>query len=246
LGLTGEQLFKQEYPANKLEAFQSGAGNVFDTVKVEAVVPRNILLGSAKDLTQKGFKIWVDKEVGHDYLIGVDPSDGEGSDASCIDVWDKESLEQVAQFYGKLRPDELSELVALAGYYYNEAFVGVENNMLTTILLLSKIYDNYYYSNVIDERNAKRTKKIGWNTNTKTRDVMIDDFIIAFEQGELKINSQTTLNEMKTFVKKDNGKREHADGKHDDCLFGGFIALQMRKFWKGKTRTWGSSQEIGF
>jgi hypothetical protein len=30
-------------------------------------------------------------------------------------------------------------------------------------------------------------------------------------------------------VKKVNGKREHADGKHDDALFGAMIAVQMRK-----------------
>lgn len=246
LGLSGQQLFKQEYPSTKSEAFQSGAGNVFDSVKIEAVMPKNILLGSAKELTDKGFRIWVDKQYGRDYNIGVDPSDGEGADASCIDIWDNETNEQVAQFYGKVRPDELAELIRMAGEYYNNAFVGVENNMLTTILLLSKIYDNYYYSTVMDERTAKRTKKIGWNTNAKTRDLMIDDFIIAFEQDALTINSPITLREMKTFVKKENGKREHADGKHDDSLFAGFIALQMKKFRRGAVRTFESAQEIGF
>jgi hypothetical protein len=59
---------------------------------------------------------------------------------------------------------------------------------------------------------------------------MIDDFNIFFDEGNLIIHSKRTLGEMKTFVKKDNGKREHADGKHDDALFGGFVAIQMRKF----------------
>lgn len=246
MGLSGEQLFKQEYPSNKTEAFQSGSGTVFDSAMVDAVKPEPMVLGSAKELTAKGFKIWHDVVPGAKYVIGVDPSDGEGADAGDIDIWEKDSCVQVAQFYGKVRPDELAELTALAGNYYNKAFVGVENNMLTTILFLSKIYDNYYFSTVIDEKNAKRTKKIGWNTNSKTRDVMIDDFIIAFEQGVLQINSPITLREMKTFVKKDNGKREHADGKHDDALFGGFIALQMRKHWKGETRVFESAQAIGF
>jgi hypothetical protein len=246
MGLSGDQLFKQEYPSTKSEAFQSGAGSVFDAERIDAVIPHNLLLGSAKALVDKGFKIWGDVIPKKNYIIGVDPSDGEGADASCIDVWEKDSLEQVAQYYGKLRPDELAELIKITAEYYNHAFVGVENNMLTTILWLSKIYDNYYFANVIDERTAKRTRKIGWNTNSKTRDVMIDDFIIAFEQGVLGINSTITLKEMKTFVKKDNGKREHADGKHDDSLFAGFIALQMRKYWKGEVRTFASAQDIGF
>ncbi|MBU1110805.1 hypothetical protein KKB83_04260 [Patescibacteria group bacterium] len=241
LGLTGEQLFKQEYPITVLEAFQSGAGNVFDTEKVEATKPNPQLLGGIPTLQSKGFIVWQNVIIGHKYVIGVDPSDGEGADASCIDVWDKDTRFQVAQFYGKIRPDELADLAKLAGDYYNKAYVGVENNMLTCILFLSKIYDNYFFTTTIDEKTAKKTKKIGWNTNSKTRDVMIDEFIIAFEEDTLTINSTGTLGEMKTFVKKENGKREHADGKHDDRLFAGFIALQMIKHYKEPARTWESN-----
>jgi hypothetical protein len=34
---------------------------------------------------------------------------------------------------------------------------------------------------------------------------------------------------MKTFVRHTNGKVEHETGKHDDCLFAGMIAIQIRK-----------------
>lgn len=251
LGLTGDQLFKQEYPTTALEAFQSGAGHVFDPERLSATQPKDPMtwdqivagvnevwngdaateqLTKAKQLHQWGVDIWRLPEVGHKYVVGVDPSDGEGADYADVDVWDRDTLEQVAQYYVKLRPDELAAAAVEIATYYNKAYVGVENNMLTTILFLSKIYDHYYFESKIDERTAKRTKKIGWNTNSKTRDVMIDDFNILFDEGNLTIHSRRTLGEMKTFVKKDNGKREHADGKHDDSLFGGFIAIQMRKF----------------
>ena len=251
LGLTGDQLFKQEYPSTQLEAFQSGAGHVFDPDKLNDVQPTDPLTfdelkadinqwwsGEGADeqiaLMQKlytfGVDMWKTPEPGRKYVIGVDPSDGEGADYTDIDVWDADSTEQVAQFYIKLRPDEVAEVAAQIGNYYNKAFIGVENNMLSTILFLSKIYDNYYYETRIDERTTKRTKKIGWSTNIKTRDVMIDDFNIFFDEGHLIIHSKRTVGEMKTFIKNDNGKREHAAGKHDDALFGGFIAIQMRKF----------------
>lgn len=251
IGLTGDQLFKQEYPSNVLEAFQSGAGHVFDQEKLNNTLPVEPLnrqqlkadiqtvwsgeaaieqMSIAERFYGWGVDIWKTPRIGKKYVIGVDPSDGEGADYTCIDVWDAESIEQVAQYYVKLRPDETAEAVAEIANYYNKAFVGVENNMLSTILFLSKIYDNYYYETRIDEKTAKKTKKIGWSTNMKTRDVMIDDFNILFDEGSLTIRSKRTLAEMKTFVKKENGKREHADGKHDDALFGGFIAIQMRKF----------------
>lgn len=251
LGLTGDQLFKQEYPSTVLEAFQSGAGHVFDPERLNNTQPTEPLtmeqlevkvretwggelaeeqLQKLRTFKQMGVSFWQVPQPGKKYLIGVDPSDGAGADFSDIDVWDQDTLEQVAQYYVKLRPDEIAEVTAELANYYNKAYVGIENNMLSTILFFSKIYDNYYFENRIDEKTQKKTKKIGWNTNTKTRDVMIDDFNILFDEGNLKINSKITLSEMKTFVKKENGKREHADGKNDDALFGGFIAIQMRKF----------------
>lgn len=245
-GLTGEQLFKQEYPSNIQEAFQSGAGTVFDAEKIGMIRPHmplmrptiepvvdkkteNELLGR---LGQYGVRFWHLPVYGSKYVVGVDPSDGDGSDNTCIDVWSDvpgEITKQCAQYYGKLRPDESAELVRDLAVLYNRAFVGVENNMLTTILFLTKIYDNYYFETRIDERTQKRTKKIGWNTNTRTRDVMIDEYVINFDEDNLEINSPITINEMRTFVKKPNGKREHADGKHDDALIAAMIANQMRK-----------------
>lgn len=264
VGLTGEQLFKQEYPSTPLEAFQSGAGHVFNAEKVSTLIPlapltdndaRRIIwekyTGEVADsmyskflsLYNKGVWFWKIPEMDRKYVGGVDPSDGEGADFGDIDIWDRDSEEQVAQFYGKLRPDELAELAAELARFYKGAraeegaYLGVENNMLTTILFLSKTYTNYYYDVKIDEKTFKRTKKIGWSTNSKTRDVMIDDFAIHFDEDHLTIHSKITIGEMKTFVKKDTGKREHADGKHDDGLFGGMIAIQMIKFDTPRVRT---------
>lgn len=258
VGLTGAQLFKQEYPSTVLEAFQSGAGNVFDLSMLEAVEPKQPLtmeqgeallkeqypddqeiIDKFKALHKLGVWFWELPSKDSVYTVGVDPSDGVGADDSPIDVWNKDTLVQAAQFYGSVRPDELAEVAAQIADFYNHALVGVENNMLSCILFLIKIYDNYYFEMKIDQKTAQKTKHPGWNTNTKTRDVLIDDYIKLFEDGELTINSKVTLKEMRTFVTKDNGKREHADGKHDDTIFSGGIALQMRKYEKKKARVFG-------
>lgn len=225
LGLSPSQLFKQEYPSVTLEAFQSGAGSVFDPNKLEQIITSDGKTSPALP----GVHIWVEPEAGHDYLVACDPSDG-GQDYGVIDVWDADTLEQCAQFHGKLRPDELAEKIAEIARAYNNAFTGVENNMLSTVLFLSKIYDNLFYTEIVGERFNKPTKKLGYTTSTKTRDLMIDDYLIAFDEGSLVIHSPITVDEMRTFVRKDNGKREHADGKHDDALFAAMIMLQIRKY----------------
>jgi Terminase RNaseH-like domain len=245
IGLSGEQLFKQEYPMTVMEAFQSGAGSVFDQEKVEQiediqanefVIADETTRNKYESLRKQGVTFWKLPEPGKQYVIGGDPSDGVGSDFGVLDVWD-DNHEQVAQFYGKTRPDELAEIASELGYFYNEAFIGIENNMLSTVLILSKMYSNYYFVTEQDKKTLKRTKTIGWNTNSKSRNIMIDDFLILFDEGNLIIHSKTTKSEMRTFVKKDNGKREHADGKHDDALFAGFIAIQMIKLRPKKART---------
>lgn len=258
-GLSGEQLFKQEYPASISEAFQSGAGNVFDTEKVERTpsqTPLTLdegiqkidsftlpdeakqkLIEQFKRLIDKEVKIWHIPEPGETFVCGVDPSDGTPTgDNGAISVWRDElkvitdPIDKCAEYFGSLRPDELGDLAVLICQFYNNAYIGVENNMLSTILhiVTNTGYDNYYYTQTIDEKTLKKTKKIGWRTDGKTRDPMIDKFIELFDEDNLNIRSDTTLDQMLTFVKKDNGKREHADGKSDDMLFADYIALQMR------------------
>ena len=274
IALTGEQLFKQEYPATIMEAFQSGAGSVFDLERVDQIQteePKTLdqltaeiqakewpdevkgaMIQQVKSLIQKQVSIWRLPEPDREYRVGCDPAGGTdgGSDNGVIDVWmrtkdGKKMEEQVAQFYGDLRPDELADLNKEMAIFYNEAFVGVENNMLTTILFLSKIYDNYYTEVKIDKVTKQKTKRLGWSTNGATRDVMIDDFLIDFEQGTILIRSEITVSEMRTFIKNEKGKREHAKGKHDDSLFAAFIAGQMCKYEGRRLRVF-SEKPAGF
>lgn len=252
MGLSPLQLFKQEYPASKQEAFQSGRGNVFDLAvldsfravqPINAHVARQLQPEISQDrlqrfvgLLDKGVKVWYLPTADKEYVVGVDPSDGTvGGDPGSVSIWERnqatdEKIKKVAEYNGVLRPDDLGDLAIEMAEFYNHAFMGVENNMLTCILHVSKNYDNYYSVVVIDEKTDRRTKKIGWTTSSKTRDPMIDHFKALFEEGDLDIPSAVTLAQMRSFIKKDNGKREHANGKHDDMLIADMIALQMRNY----------------
>lgn len=234
IGLSGRQLMRQEYPSTMKEAFQSGLGNVFDSGILERYVaaPTIEIIPSKSNPGEK-IRIFRKPEPNMFYAIGNDPSDG-NADPAAIAVWDQE-YRKCAEWSGLLRPDKLAELVKEMADMYQEAFVGVENNMLSTILFLSKIYNNYFSTVTMDERRQRRTKKMGWSTTGKSRDVMIDDFIMHFEEQTLQNLSAKSLKEMQTFVTKEGGKREHASGKHDDMLIADMIALQMIKY-KDKSR----------
>lgn len=262
IGLSGLQLFRQEYPATAQEAFQSGSGNVFDVSNDVGVDPitreqaENMLklyqypqgtistmLAEFDALLLLGVVFWDMPKPNAEYVIGVDPIGGQGSDSSDyggMAVWNMDH-EKIAQLHGQIRGDIFADIAARVGYYFNEAYIGVENNVLTCVLHLSTIYQYYFTEMRIDKKTKQRTKILGYTTSSKTRDPMIDEFVALHQDGDLVIRSRTTLSEMKTFVKKDNGKREHADGKHDDMLFADFIAQQMIKLKPRRARTLSSN-----
>lgn len=228
IGLSGRQLMRQEYPSTWREAFQSGQGNVFDAVLVDNYhAAKPIRKIGSKSQPGQQISIFKEFENGKFYGLGADPSDG-SADPAGIAIWDQE-YNKVAEWHGLLRPDKLAELVKEMAELYGDAFAGVENNMLSTILFLDKIYKNIFSTVTIDKTFNTRTKKIGWTTTGRSRDIMIDDFVMHFEEGTLVGLSERSLKEMQTFVRKDGGKREHAAGKHDDMLFADMIAIQMIK-----------------
>lgn len=228
-------------PIGGVVAYQMLHDNIDGFKSAQEVHDDNEVYAKYVAYSKLGVRFWHLPDKGIKYVIGVDPSDGTGGDSGSIDIWTRDTVEgkllQCAQFFGQLRPDLLAELTKLLAEMYNNAFVGVENNMLSTVLFLKDIYPNYYMEVKLDSKTQKRSMQLGWRTSLKTRDPMIDEFKRLYEEDDLEINSAITIKQMKTFVKKENGKREHATGKSDDALFSAFIALQMRRHEPKQGRT---------
>jgi hypothetical protein len=68
-----------------------------------------------------------------------------------------------------------------------------------------------------------------WKTDAKFRPLAISALREAVRESTIKINSKATLAEMKTFVRKDNGKLEGESGSHDDCVMDAAIAAYILK-----------------
>jgi len=74
---------------------------------------------------------------------------------------------------------------------------------------------------------AKDSENLGWRTTLITRKYLVDDFITAMRNQDLKVGFQSIVDEMRTFIKDKSGKPIHQSGKHDDLLLSGMIALQV-------------------
>ena len=226
-----QSLVKQEYPTNAEEAFLSNNASVFDLFKVSQIV------GKPRVNQYLGFEIFYEPEPEHHYIIGIDTAEGVEGDGTGIAIIDATDLKEVAVFYdNKIRPDQTAELAIKMAKYYQGAYIVPERNSsgLTTVLKLQELgYTNVYRDRTIDKITKKRKDQMGFRTTSVSRDVLIDDFVEKFDNGEIEINSSIVISQMKTFVRKDNGKREHEEEKHDDALFALFLAVQGLKYYRG-------------
>ena len=226
-----KELIKQEYPTIPEEAFLTSSMSVFDLFKVNQLKAGEVIN------TIRGVLIFEEPIVGHRYILGCDTAEGVGGDNTSIEIWDftdADNIKNVASFQDNtIRPDQVANVLMHLGKIYNDGFIIPERNGsgLTTVLKIQeKGYRNLFTNRQVDKRANKVLNEYGWRTTASNRDMMVDDFVEAFEQDILIINSPYLIQQMKTFIRKENGFREHDDGYHDDNLFASFLALQGNKF----------------
>jgi hypothetical protein len=109
--------------------------------------------------------------------------------------------------------------------------LGLENNDKGGFAALEKLYNFYKYPNLylaINPISAKYESNIrlGWRTGPDTRQIMIDDFTVCLEEGNILIKTKKVLTQCKTFVTI-KGKPQAAPGKHDDLVIAAMIGRQM-------------------
>lgn len=220
---------KAEYPCIDTEAFLSQSDSVFSLYNVAQLKPANEIR------KYKGWSIYHEPIKGIDYIIGMDTSEGLEGDYSSGEIYGviDGKLINVASFRDRsIRPDKFGSLSIELGRLYNNALIIPERNSsgLSAVLsIYSQGYKNLFYSKSLESKEGG-DMDYGFRTTAINRDMLIDDFISGFEEGEIVVNSPYVIGEMKTFVRKPNGKREHEQGYHDDSLFASFLAVQGRKY----------------
>ena len=189
---------------------------------------------------ETNFLIWKKPEPGRSYIVGVDVARGDGKDYSTIQVFDVETLEQVAEYREKVGVDLLPYLVDWVGKTYNNAFLVIECNsfgLSVAFDIRDKFqYKRLFYSKNVQDIHVRSTSdyKIpegieipGFQTTRKTRPLLVKAIIEHMREGSLILHSQRLLAEMKTFIMK--GDRPEAEqGFNDDLIFALGLALYVR------------------
>jgi hypothetical protein len=210
-------------------SFIGSGGNVIDEQFIDLQIKNNvkepiIMLGADKDTW-----IWELPQEGHQYIMGVDVSRGDGEDSSTIVIIDFTTMEQVLEYKGKIQPDLLAQLVEEYGEQYKAyTVVDVTGGMgVSTVLKLMEFnYKRLHYETTNGKILSARQRELSrYDTNSKTpgfhatnvRLPMVSNLEYKIRTNAVKIRSMRLAMEMKTFVYK-NGRPDHMDGYHDDLL----------------------------
>jgi hypothetical protein len=239
----------QEYPRSPEEAFVKSGNPVFDTDLLDAIATIEPLEGYLHTYSDKNYEfreeedgplsIWGFPSPDSVYCIGADVAEGLSyGDYSSAHIIDATTGEVMAHWHGHCEPDVFGEILADLAWWYNQALLCIESNNhgLTTIKAAQRAgYRNLYRQRKITQRSPQATETMGWKTTTVTKPLCIDELSAAIRNDELTIYCYKTIGELRTYVRKDNGKT--SGSPHDDRTMSLAIANQMLKYvWLSEYR----------
>lgn len=210
-------------------SFIGSGGNVINEEDIEYQNKHNVRDAVVTSGQDNDIWIWEPPIEGHQYIMGVDVSRGDGEDASTIVILDFTTMTEVFEYQGKMPPDILAQLVEQYGNEYKAyTVVDITGGMgVTTVLkLLEFDYKRLHYGDVNGKvLSSKQRELSSHNKDAKTpgfqatnvRLPMIANLEFKIRTDGVKIRSRRMTSEMKTFIYK-NGRPDHMDGYHDDLL----------------------------
>ena len=217
--------------AQELECDFLGSGDGVIPGDIQENIAKNMIREPIEKYMQATFWQWKEPIIGHRYIMGVDVSRGDSEDFSAISIIDFDDREQVAEYIGKIPPDDLAAVAYKWAILYGNAFIvtditggmGVATSRKLTELNYKNVYIEGVNTQNIWDYNAKAMEKIpGLNFNNKRTQI-----VAAFEEQLRKgfiVRSARLLNELNTFVYM-NGRPDHMKGTHDDAIMGMSMAL---------------------
>jgi hypothetical protein len=170
--------------------------------------------------------VWKYPLTEHNYIVTADVSRGDAKDYSTFHIIDTSEAELVAEFKGKIRPDEFATLLNEWGIKYNNALMCPENNSYgfgTILKLLEHNYPKMYY-----RKKSKgaflggyvppaAAEQAGFNTNGKTRNTILSKLEESIRNKYIYIPSSRFYEEVKVFTWQ-SGRVQAKKGFNDDLV----------------------------
>jgi len=238
--LEQKQLMEQEFPTFLETAFLMSGRPAFDPEILALIQPKphiKLRVVRAGDeftgIRLHEVRLWAEPKPGRRYVVVIDPSEGTGNDDAAITVWDTLTLEQVAEFNSNSVPlSDLDQIgIDLAIYFNNGLLVIERNNHGHAVIENAKrrSYPNIYGVEITDEKTKRKSKKLGFLTDARSRDVALDSLDEMLLNRQMKVNSAILKSQLLTFIINENGKREAKQGNKDDVLMTAAIGVYVAR-----------------
>ena len=259
-----------------LGSFLGSGDNFIAEEYLKRIEDEEVKVPIRQEYVDRNMFIYEDPILGEDYIIAVDASAGHGEDNSTINLIKKTEIieektvtkggkikkvkikryisTQVAEYYGKITPQALAEIVYQYGKAYNDAYCVVDitggYGIQTIEKLLEFGYENIHYAEVSHKPSrdrlsgyVKKGTKVMADGNIINVDLIPGFFIgnnrasvvlelqRAIHLKDVIIRSVRLLSELKTFVTvAGNRVADHKRTFHDDSIMGLSIGLYVLNF----------------
>ena len=245
---SGSDKFRQEYPATPEEAFIVSGSNVFDTEKLNNLVPQPVLAQREfdyasclfEDAPRGSLEIYKYPTFEDAFVLAADVSLGVGQDYSCGVVLNKEREVCAVYRNNTLDPSKYGDLLFYLGRYYNNALLAVESNSMgiATLNRLKQMnYQNLYHQTKVANVSEEEGQRLGWRTTSQTKPMIIGYLKNAIENEDIWIPSRVMINELMNYVADANGKTNAIIGGNDDTVVALAIALEVLRTHGNKLTT---------
>jgi len=241
-----------------------------------------------QEWTDKGMFIWEEPIIGEDYIISGDISSGFSDDSSVVTILKvkeiseekiivkdgkpkkfkvrRKQLQQVAEYMGKLTPQQVAEVMYHYGKRYNNAYAVVDITGGYGIGTIEKLmefgYTNVHYSEItlkpLKDRMSsfikKITKEVAPNEFkeievipgfmiSSNRAMILQEMERSIRMGDTVVRSYRLLTEFKTFVRVEGSRiADHKRSFHDDAIMAIAMAIyvgsyEFKKFTQNPEKT---------
>lgn len=203
----------------------------FDIAKIDEHIKNH---AKEPERRSAGVKYWSSYTPNHRYGQGSDHSEGVGLDSNALIGFDFKTGEQTySHASNTISPDLAATEYARVGAEFGNCMYAPEVNnkcggiVITTLKDLS--YPRIYQWEIQDKVGNVLTKKLGWETNRKTKNTMFMEFRRDFNDGLIIIRDIDLLKEMRSYSNNDLvEKNAGLITRHFDLLTAAVIAWQMR------------------
>jgi len=255
IGDIGERRWSQEYECE----FLSSDAQLMDSLYLAHLTKE--LEGTKPLFNVRDVEFYYNIKPTSSYLVGVDPSSGNGEDFSVITVFEYPSLKQVAEYRSNTMSTSelygvLKNLVEYLEDHAENVFFSIENNGVGNGLIA--LYES-------DEEPISQAEfvseigkdKLGFTTTAKSKMKNCVSLKELLEKGHMNIRSLHLLSELKSYVRHKGAYAAQA-GATDDSISAILVVIRIleeiaayesdayEKLYSAKVEEWGVDEWDGF